>query len=429
MSITGTNSLSIRKMDIANSKKGAIGFQQLVAAHQATVGATGFNINSLTAPPDMVAAGFVQPSLSQIAAAKMLFNRKNLKLISSAKGELVDFLSYFVTTNNQIVFNGWTAEDGEIFTIIINNAPISGAQVVDAVALNATGTLLTGTTDFNVGTPYEVGKYINTQMGAVLVFLDGVLQFRNTGNATATPSADGNYQEVNPGGGLGVIIRFNVAPTVDVPVSVISNGLLVNQPTDTQNAVIQNLAGSLDSVIATVAVLAGVPTTNYKSSPSNVDLKQFGDKVVTLETSYPARKVLGDTTGVAVPAGYIGEIIEVTGTQTPTTGAWSVTSPLTLPPGVYIIDFIFAAVNNAAATTTGALLSLSLGSSTAAFEAIDSYSQMQVAVDGVVGRGGAGIVTLYVRIISTTSYYGKSIAYTAAFTSAVPVKMRAVRIA
>lgn len=285
MSVTGTGTLSIRKQDLANSKKGAIGFQQLVAAHQATAGATGFNINSLTPPPDMVAAGFVQPSLSQIAAAKMLFNRKNLKLISSAKGELVDFLSYFVTTNNQIVFNGWTAEADEIFTIIINNAPISGAQVVDAVALNATGTLLTGTTDFNVGTPYEVGKYINTQMGAVLVFVNGVLQFRNVGNVTAAPGADGNYQEVNPGGGLGTIIRFNQTFPNEVPVVVIGNGLLVNQPTDTQNSVIQNLAGSLDSVISTVAVLAGVPTTNFKASPSNIDLKAFGDRVLTLETA------------------------------------------------------------------------------------------------------------------------------------------------
>lgn len=283
MSVIGTGSLSLRKSDTLQSKKGAIGFTQLVAAHQASAGDTGFNLNNLTAPPDMVAVGFVQPPLEQISSAKMLFNRKNLKLISSEKGELIDFLSYFVTTNNQIVFNSWTASDGEIFTIIINNAPVTGMRTVDASPLNATGTLTAGQADFAVGVPYEVGKYPNYQVGAVLVFVDGRLQFRNVGNATASPSADGNYEEVNPGGGLGVIIRFNQAFPGDVPVTVISNGLLVHQPIDSQMAVLEKLSGTVDSLVATTAVLAGVPETNFQANPSNVDLKAFGDRMLGLE--------------------------------------------------------------------------------------------------------------------------------------------------
>jgi hypothetical protein len=276
MSLTGRNTLSLRKKDVMQQKQAGAAYKRLVFAHKATLGDTGINLTALVQPTEMATLGFVNPGTAELLAAKMLFYKKNLTVVSSAKGVLIQDLSYTVPTNERIAFQGFTAEADEIFTCVLESSVRDGLQVVDAISISATGDLAIGDTDFNVGTPFEVGKNITTQMGAVLVFRDGVLQARNTSNGTS----GGNYQEIDAGGGLGSIIRFNDAPVSEASsIIVVSNGMVAERPTGSIMAVVESLAGQMDQVIPTVAALAGQPKTNFQGAPNNVDLKNFGDTV------------------------------------------------------------------------------------------------------------------------------------------------------
>ena len=93
-----------------------------------------------------------------------------------------------------------------------------------------------------------------------------------------------------------------------------------------------------------------------------------------------------------------------------------------------MIDFSVNTSNNAGASTTGVLINLSNGSSTAGQELIDVYSSNQYAVNST--RGGGGIVNHIANLsAASTNFYGKAVAYGAAYGSAAAYKLRAVRIA
>jgi hypothetical protein len=278
MAISGKSSISIRKKDLQNQKSLAVGAKNLVAYHKATLGDTGIDLSSLTLPSSEMPSA-VNPTAAELAAAKLFFNRKNLTLISSSKGVLMDYLSYSIPSSTRINFEGFAAEDGEIFTIIINPVVTTGMRAVDASSIVATNTLSAGNTEFNVGVPFELNKYPNDQIGAVLVFVDGILQFRNVGNEAASPTADGNYQEVDNGGSTSILIKFNTSSTTDREVVVLSNGVLVDRPDDSRDAVIETQQATLDQVVEDLAAATGNPESRYQASPSQADLKQFGNRV------------------------------------------------------------------------------------------------------------------------------------------------------
>jgi hypothetical protein len=326
MAATGTGSLSLRKIDVENSKPIAIGFKKIVFSHKATAGDTGINLLALVTPPEMSGTGFVQPTANELTAAQLLFYRKNLKLTSSSRGELMDYLSYSVASSTRINFNGFTAESGEIFIGVVDQQATTGIQVVDASPLVATGTLVAGTQDFTTGSAFQINKYPTTQIGNVIVYVDGVQQFRNTGNAVAAPSADGNYQEIDNGSGLGSIIRFNTTEAYDRNISVVSNGLLVNKPSASRDQTLESLAGQIDAMIPDLALATGNPTTTYQAAPNNVDIKTFGDSVQKLQRYRlvaanttavgPVDLVLCNTTGGAFTltlpsAPNVGDMVEV----------------------------------------------------------------------------------------------------------------------
>lgn len=291
MSITGKGLLSLRRKDIKEQKSIATGFKKIQFAHKATAGATGFNLASLTLPSEMV--GFTNPSPAELAEAQLFFYRKNLTLVSSLRGVLMDYLSYNVNSS-QITFIGFTAEEGEIFTGIIDHNARTGVNMVDAAPLVATGDLAIGATDFNVGQLFEINKYSSSQVGAVIVYRNGVQQFRNTGNSSTV--LDGNYYEVNNGSGTGQVIRFNTAPTSQTDsILVVSNGLMAYNPDGSALQMIENLSGKIDSMVPTLAAVAGVPESTF-GGISNVDLKSFGDSFLNYKTSNDAA-VSGIKTG------------------------------------------------------------------------------------------------------------------------------------
>src|SRR5579859_5378023 len=102
----GSGALSKKKLGTSGSVVPAVGFQKTKFAHKAAAGATGFNLNSLTVPPEMAANGFVNPTVGTLAAAQLLFFRRNLRLWSSVRGDMTDFYEYTVSSSNQITFLG-----------------------------------------------------------------------------------------------------------------------------------------------------------------------------------------------------------------------------------------------------------------------------------------------------------------------------------
>jgi len=320
MSITAKGAKSIRKTDLPSQKNLALGFKNLAFYHKATIGQTGINIYSLVMPPELSSIGFTQASSSDLSSANLMFYKNNLTIVSNTRGIFQIGTAYDVSSNSQITFlNGIVALSGEIFTCQINPVSKTGLNAVDASPINATGPLTAGTVDFNVGTPFAVNKYPSAQVGAVLVYLDGVLQSRNTGNSSVT--LDGNYYEVDAGSGLGNIIRFNqVDLTNDRDVKVLSNGMNSERPDGSMMAVIEGINGKLNNLAPYVATLAVLPlSTVLGAAPSNVDLKSFGDsvssqgaRITTLETSYPASKVTGRTDGAAPSASFIGQVVTAT---------------------------------------------------------------------------------------------------------------------
>jgi hypothetical protein len=274
----GQNSLSIRKKDLPkNQKSTGLGSKELRFLHEATAGDTTINLSALVTPSS--ASGFLQPSAGDLLEVGMKFFRNNLILTNGAGKVMRDHIDYQVADSGAINLTV-AALAGEVFEGKLKKS-IEGPAVVDGSPLVVTGELAIGATDFNVGTPFKVGEYLNSQHGSVLVHVDSQLAYRNENN---DPSGDGDYYEVAASAGLGTIIRFNTPDLSKARnISVTSIGTLVNRPQGSQDAVIESLAGQLDIVIPDLALTTGNPESKYQGAPNNVDLKVFGDRVFDLE--------------------------------------------------------------------------------------------------------------------------------------------------
>lgn len=276
MSLIGKGTSSLRKKDVMEQKSIALGFKKMVFAHKANVGETGINLTALVTPTEMSAYGFVNPSVAELSRVNINQFKNNLKLVSSLAGILIPNLSYNTNSATYISFNGFTAAQDEIFVGYIDEAPTTSLSVVDGSPIVASGILLAGNTDFNIGMPIPINDNPATQMGAVVVFADRGLQYRKVGNVTG---GDGDYIEVPVAGGLGSLIRFNASGS-DRFITVMSNGVVAERPDGSMTAMIERVQGQVDQMIPTLADLAGVPETNFQTAPNDVNLKQFGDTVI-----------------------------------------------------------------------------------------------------------------------------------------------------
>jgi len=279
--VVGKKNSTLKKEAVKENKLLSTGVKSIKFWHEALAdGETSIPFGSLNMPADVAVNGFSNPTSTEILAANLALFHTNVEVHSSLNQKLMEGLTY-VVKNNQIKFlNNYEAAEGEIFVVTYKNDTITGTNVVDARPLTATGTLAADDTDFNVGEAFKTNAYPNDQLGEVMVFLDGEIQYRNTANADAGPSADGNYQEVHSTNGFGTIIRFNESFIEDKPVIVISRNLIAERPDISMMQLIENLGGQLDSVLETVAALAGVDITDFQTAPNQVDLKAFGAQVV-----------------------------------------------------------------------------------------------------------------------------------------------------
>lgn len=287
MSLIGKSTTGFRKQEYAESRRLAKSVKTLKFAHSATKGDTQINLTALTAPSDMTSNGFVNPSVAELAGAQLAMFRHKLTIRSTLRGVLEDYMDYVVSGSMTINFvTPFQAEEGEIFIGVIDSAVRSAIEVVDGYSMPATGSLALGATDFNTGFTYEVNKYPSTQMGAVMVFRNGKIQVRNEGNIS---SGAGNYYEVAVLGGYSTIIRFNTAG-ITLPdgslesVMVVPVGQQVLNRTDGMLAMLETLGASQDKIASVLADATGLPISTFQSNPNNVNLRQFGDTVTSLQT-------------------------------------------------------------------------------------------------------------------------------------------------
>lgn len=278
--MSGNTATSIRKKDLSGQRNTGLGYKNLAFAHQATAGDTLIPLGSLILPSSLAANGFTNPSASEIAAIDIYTYRKNLQIISSVNGLLMQDLAYRVSTNN-IQLIDYVALDGEIFRCEMISTAKTGLRAIDGRSTVTSGTLPAGQTDFNVGSLFEINKYPTAQIGSVLVDEDGFLQRRNTSNGLT----GGNYQEVDNGTGYGTIIRFNAPTIYDREIAVYSNGILLDKPSQSHSQEIERLQGQIDGICDVLADAAGVSVQDLKNAATQPDLKAFGDAVLDLQRS------------------------------------------------------------------------------------------------------------------------------------------------
>jgi hypothetical protein len=286
MSITGQEDISYSKKELKESRAGSINTTKtLIFKHQASEGDLVIDTTALVAPSDALANGFVQDNPS---AVNLLVNKKNLKIHSSRGIWLQLYEDFIVTGQNTIQLIGNIADLGgalenEVFTIYAVPVQSNATITTDHKKQYQEYILADGQTVLNLGREYEVGRNITSQLGAIRVFRNGVgPQLRNVDNVAADPLADGNYQEIDAGNGLGTTIEFNVAPSGQDDVIVVEFGLeyagdfsLVGD--------IQALYGSVLKLAEDVKDLGPYDITRYlTANPSEVERRAFGDHVLDL---------------------------------------------------------------------------------------------------------------------------------------------------
>jgi hypothetical protein len=165
---------------------------------------------------------------------------------------------------------------------------------------------------------FRAGAFPGAQVGEVLVFLDGVQQYRNTGNSSTT--LDGNYYEVDPGSGYSNTIRFNSADLVNSrSVTVIYTNAVAERPDGSMMAQIESAQGQVNKLIEVVSDVSGLPESTFRVAPTNQDLKTFGDQVLrkayydVSNTWTAAQPLIGVVDGSAASAGQIGEFLTANG--------------------------------------------------------------------------------------------------------------------
>lgn len=129
MSVIGSSNKSIIKKltqdDIfPNVLSRTVKFAHKCIEHEASI-----NFLSLNIPPEMQSKGFAQPTTAEIAYLRT--HRQNLKVVSSYKGELLDYKDYVVGNYGLEFIDPIIGEPGEVFEFILvlpNNSDIASLQ-------------------------------------------------------------------------------------------------------------------------------------------------------------------------------------------------------------------------------------------------------------------------------------------------------------
>jgi len=282
MSSIAKANISLSKKDLTKSRIPLVSSRNIAFYHKATVGSLSIDLLALSMPSEMPTN--VQATADEISGARLLINKKNLSLVSSANGPLIQGMDYVVTSSTTIqligLYEASGAESGEIFVGTINSAPVSDIVVASARSVDKTYTLAVGQTTLNLGREYEVGMNPNDDIGSIKVFVNGVLAHR-----------DADYAEVDAGSGYGTTISFFAAP-VSIPYQVAVDFGVMSISDNDAIGTIESLSGAVIKIAADLADVAGTNITDYlTANPSEVERRTFGDMVLThdkiLDVSIP----------------------------------------------------------------------------------------------------------------------------------------------
>jgi len=277
MSIKGKNNRSLRKKTLPNTRNTVTGVKSVKFHHEANFGDIYIDIANLNVP-----SGFINPSPVEMVNVKLKELPQNLILTSSARGSLMEGLSYEILSNTTIklLFESY---ESEIFTGLFQNHITNGQLIADVRPDGDSGTLLEAQTDFNLGTPVLIEDENNQWPIQVFRGNDGKPMLRNYGNG----DSDGNYKMIDNGTGYCQIIRFNVAGDInDEPIFWATHGSLAERPQSSVLQQVDNINGVLDIVKDDLLEITGfdvIQPTRYSGAPAQADLKAFGDRVLLLE--------------------------------------------------------------------------------------------------------------------------------------------------
>lgn len=283
--ITGQEDISHSKETLVSSTGQVHGTKSIVFAHEATGGETVLDLSALVPPDSMSSNGFSNPSPSEIAAANLLVFRKSLTLQSSVRGVLVDLDSYKIVGPLMISFIGNMSTGllpGEIIYGRIHNVQRTGSLIADGKYQRITYELPVGQTVVPVGIPFKINQNSAFQGSSIRVYRNGVRVVRNINNAPASVLADGNYHEIDAGGGYGTSIQFNVPPALTPDVIDIDLGLYVTDGSTEIFSSLERLAGTMYAMAQDLAAATGNPVGNYlAASLSEIERATYAAMVLS----------------------------------------------------------------------------------------------------------------------------------------------------
>lgn len=272
MSIQGKGNLSYKKQNVQKQNAPHTGVKNITFAHLfSNAGETTIPFDALVTPPEWSTSGLVNPTSQSLLSAQLQVFKNNVTVTSSARGLIQK--SEYIVHGNRIEFKNITSLANEVFEVEVADILVTGNLIVDMQTIRVEGELQNTDTDFNMGYEFDV---LNEE---IIVFRDGIQMFRSDNNDSS--GTTGNYYYVDTdGNGRSSLLRF-FEPSVGVePVLIASTGGVVDNANVSTFQQIEHLAGQLDAIVPTVAALAGVPETNFRAGPNNVDLKTFGDTLV-----------------------------------------------------------------------------------------------------------------------------------------------------
>jgi hypothetical protein len=275
MSVQGKGNLSYKKQNVQKQNAPHTGVKNITFAHLfSNAGETTIPFDALVTPPEWSTSGLVNPTSQSLLSAQLQVFKNNVTVTSSARGLIQK--SEYIVHGNRIEFKNITSLVNEHFEVEVADILITGNLIVDMQTIRVEGELQDTETDFNMGYEFDV---LNEE---IIVFRDGIQMFRSDNNDSS--GTTGNYYYVDTDGdGRSSLLRF-FEPSVGVEgILVATTGGVVDNANVSTFQQIEHLAGQLDAIVPTVAALAGVPESNFRANPNNVDLKTFGQRVLALE--------------------------------------------------------------------------------------------------------------------------------------------------
>jgi hypothetical protein len=269
-------SKSFKKLPAQDSRK-SLGLTSIAFCHEfSSAGETLLDFTNLVPSQEWLESGRSNASTQDILNANLRFYKNNIVLSSSSKG-LIQPSQYHVMGTG-ILFKTFTSEIGEVFEVQVVGSTSLGSLLVAANSYKKEGILSAGNTEFAIG----LGVKIFPEQ--IIVFKNGFAVKRNTDNSALVQ--DGDYYLLDPSStGMSSVVKFNNSELTNSNIIVMSIGSFAERPTLSLLSEIETLASQLDNIIPTVANLAGVPESNYRSAANYADLYAFGQDIVNLKNS------------------------------------------------------------------------------------------------------------------------------------------------